>query len=144
MYPAPEVLLQPSICFICERSRDEGEKWVDTHRNHDLGHPGKLAGRKYVCDRCALQLAEFYGFGSSVALEQALIRAEKAEAQVNRFRHKADELSGYIRAEILDGIGGSEDADIWVEDDPASSVDVAEGEGSEDSGTSESTEAAVL
>lgn len=144
MYPAPEVLLQPSICFLCERSRDEGEKWVDTHRNHDPGHPGKLTGRKYVCDRCALQLAEFYGFGSGEKLEQALIRAEAAERQVNRFRHKVDELGGYIRTEILAGVGGSEDADSGVGEDEASVDDAVEAEGSEDPGASESTEAAVL
>jgi len=105
MFNAPEVLLLPGICFLCERSRDEGERWVDTHRWFDPGHPSKLTGRKYVCDRCALDLARFYGFSDNLALEQANIRADKAEKQLKAIRFQVEGLSGHIREEILSGSG---------------------------------------
>jgi len=64
-------LLNPNVCFICEEFKQEGTPVVDTLRNYELGnHFTPLAGRKYVCESCVVELGACVGLASADRIEQ--------------------------------------------------------------------------
>lgn len=56
-------LAYPNVCTLCEEKPD-GSTVVDVER-YTPEHPTyPLNGRKYVCDRCAAEIARLYGGGA--------------------------------------------------------------------------------
>lgn len=69
-------LLPPGICLICEqRPKLEDELILDTTRNIHVDFPFHLAGRKYVCEPCAVELGTAVGLVSGDELQETLEQA---------------------------------------------------------------------
>lgn len=98
MQIAPDILLAPNVCFLCESGRQDGEVWVDTLRNFDAGKMHNLNGRKYVCERCATSVAKFFGLASDRALREAEHERDEAKAVLRAVRYQLDEVTGKIAA----------------------------------------------
>lgn len=49
----------PGVCFICEGQpqREVGEQVIDTEFVFNPAGPSNLRGRKYICEGCAMELA---------------------------------------------------------------------------------------
>lgn len=88
------ILLNPSVCILCEQSPAPGSLVVDTLRNYSTGVNG--VGRKYVCESCVGELAGTLGLSSGVG--ERIAKAENAayarafETLRYRLRENADEL----------------------------------------------------
>lgn len=84
MYVHDFPALAPSVCFMCEQA-EKGVRYVDTMLNFNTdAFASKLAGRKYICERCVRDYAETLSMFEDV-------RA-KAEADVQEARDKVHEL----------------------------------------------------
>jgi hypothetical protein len=73
-------------CFLCELDCEPGHV-TDTFREFDPDWQHPLAGPKYVCDTCALQLGEAVGMVPSDQVKEALQATEDARNQI-RDAHK--------------------------------------------------------
>lgn len=74
-------LLAPGICIICEGSAP-GLVYFDTNYNLTLDTIIHLSGRKYVCETCASQIADYWGYESSNQIEEALAFKERVKSQL--------------------------------------------------------------
>jgi hypothetical protein len=106
--PNGEVLQRPSICFLCETSptREAGTKVADLERDYTPPAPSNLYGRKYVCERCADELARLFGYVQSEDVQNA-------NAALASARQTLQEVADYARslsAAIVDRFGAVESA----------------------------------
>lgn len=77
-------LLAPGICLLCEqRPKLEYELMLDTMRNIHVDFPFRLAGRKYICEPCAVELGTVVGLVSGVELQETLEQALKLADRVS-------------------------------------------------------------
>lgn len=83
-------LLEPGICIICEGSAP-GLEYYDTNYNLQLDTTIHLSGRKYVCEICASQIAEHWGYESSNQIAEALAFKERTKAQLKDLYATLDE-----------------------------------------------------
>lgn len=88
------ILLHPSICYICEQSPQPGETVVDTLRNYQ--DPLYGVGRKYICESCVGELGSVLGLGSGegerIAKVENAAYARAFETLRHRLQDNADEL----------------------------------------------------
>lgn len=71
----------PGICFVCERTPDEGTGYVDTKTTFTPGFPSNLAGAKYICDACVKAAAEACGFYADTSVANAARAKAVAEGK---------------------------------------------------------------
>jgi hypothetical protein len=76
--------LDSGMCFICETSPDDG--YIDTLYVFDPGGFTYLNGRKFVCHKCAEQMARLIGFAKSAALKK---KVEELESSNNLLQSRA-------------------------------------------------------
>lgn len=89
-------LRNPNVCAICEESPD-GDTVVDTERFTPFYEVYPLNGRKYICERCAGEIANKIGYVSSNAIAQAQADADAARAELGNVRQRTTELADHIR-----------------------------------------------
>lgn len=70
-------LLSPGFCILCESGAPGLEFW-DSNFNLELDTMVYLSGRKYVCETCFTQMAEYWGYEASNQIEHA----EKVKADI--------------------------------------------------------------
>lgn len=74
-------LLSPGICVICE-SGVEGIDHFDTNYNLELDTMIYLSGRKYLCEICFGQAAEYFGYEAGNQIENAEAVKEQVKAEL--------------------------------------------------------------
>jgi hypothetical protein len=80
-------LLPPNACLICEETPLPGIRVVDTMRVLTPDLPVPMAGRKYVCERCALDLAHLMGYESLQEVEIARAESEHYKRAFSNLRY---------------------------------------------------------
>ena len=74
-------LLSPGMCLVCE-SGTQGLDFFDSNYNLELDTMVYLSGRKYVCEVCFGQMAEYFGYESSDQIRYAEEVKEDLQAEV--------------------------------------------------------------
>lgn len=74
-------LLSPGMCVLCE-SGTQGLDFYDSNFNLELDTIIYLSGRKYVCETCFHQMAEYFGYEASDSIRHAEAVKEDLKAEV--------------------------------------------------------------
>lgn len=91
-----ENLADPNVCTICEE-HPNGDKVVDTARFTPFNPTYPLNGRKFICERCAKEIANTLGFQASEDVQAANVAADQARAELGNVRQRITELADHIR-----------------------------------------------
>lgn len=95
----------PGVCFVCERTPDEGSGYVDTLSTFTPGFPSQLAGAKYICDQCVKVASEAAGFYADETVKANAAKVAEAEG---RFAAVVDHVvasAEAFKADVLDEVG---------------------------------------
>lgn len=116
LHPTSE-LAPPNQCVICEETPHLSEQRVlDTGQTYLLPN-SDVIGRKYLCERCALNIANRFGFVSNEQAKKAFHAAEAATERLRVVKEKvlsaAEDITGFASDISL----GTERAAVskWVE-----------------------------
>jgi len=116
LHPTSE-LAPPNMCVICEETPHLHEQRVlDTGRTYLLPN-SDVIGRKYVCEKCALTIANRFGFVSNEQAKRAFHAAEAAAERLSVVKEKVLSAAQDIQAFATDISLGTERAAVskWVE-----------------------------
>lgn len=97
-------LADPNICTICEEP-PFGDQVVDTERFTPFNPTFPLNGRKYVCERCAGEIANKLGYESSDAVAKHRAIAEQAQTELGNVRQRIGELADHIKEFAVSAAG---------------------------------------
>ena len=116
LHPFAE-LAAPNMCIICEETPDQS-----AGRVLDTGHPyiipfSDVVGRKYLCEKCALTIANRFGFVSNEQAKKAYHAAEAAAERLRIVKEKVLSAAEDIQSFATDISLGNERAAVskWVE-----------------------------
>lgn len=118
LHPASQ-LAPPNMCVICEETPHLHEQRVlDTGYTYILPL-SDVIGRKYVCEKCALTIANRFGFVSNVQAKKAFHAAEAAAERLRIVKEKVLSAAEDIQSFATDISLGTERAAVskWVEGD---------------------------
>lgn len=93
-----ESLANPNVCAICEETpKPATETVIDTQHSKfdDWSH---TQGQKYICERCATEIAKLTGFVPASAAADAIRAAGAASAQLANVQARVTELANGIAA----------------------------------------------
>jgi len=110
----PRPALAPAICLVCERAYQDGDQpWVDTLSNLEVYVITFLTGRKYVCDRCAAEMAEKIGYVDPHTVRSLTVQVENLQKRVTeledwdtdlrQLRRLLDKAAAERQEEVIDG-----------------------------------------
>lgn len=89
-------LQNPNACTICEET-PTGDAVVDTERYTPFNPVYPLNGRKYLCERCAKEIANTIGFHNTDAVAVALQAQARANVELANIRQRVVELADHIK-----------------------------------------------
>lgn len=118
LHPSSE-LAPPNMCVICEETPHLHEQRVlDTGYTYILPLSDAI-GRKYVCEKCALTIANRFGFVSNEQAKKAFHAAEAAADRLRIVKEKVLSAAEDIQTFATDISLGTERAAVskWVEGD---------------------------
>lgn len=84
-------LERPNVCFLCETTPAVGSKVIDTERYFE-GWPATLQGRRYVCERCVIEMFKFFDFASRSEVFDAQRNELEAQAIIRGIKLRLDTL----------------------------------------------------
>lgn len=110
-------LAPPNMCVICEETPHLHEQRVlDTGMTYMISN-SDVIGRKYVCEKCALTIANRFGFVSNEQAKKAFHAAEAASERLRVVKEKVLSAAEDIQSFATDISLGTERAAVskWVE-----------------------------
>lgn len=100
-FPDRSTMQAPGLCFVCERTPDEGTGYVDTLTSFTPGFPSNLAGAKYICDACVAAAAEAAGFYADSTVKESSKTARIAEGKLVAVVTHVQEVAKQLEEAVL-------------------------------------------
>jgi len=100
-FPDRSTMGAPGICFVCERTPDEGTGYVDTLTSFTPGFPSHLGGAKYICEGCVRAAAGVCGFYADETVKAAAQKSAEVEGRFAAVLDYVEERVSGLTAESL-------------------------------------------